>query len=126
MGAWTNLAAIHVNMSHGNTNNWATQKQIGSIAGRLSKHIKVLLSDQCLSMGKEGIRNLRIQFLNDALGDGGCWEGNGPILTTSQLSFGAANAVLDWLESGSAAEDLTDWLAEQDLPYAEEMFEQAE
>jgi len=55
MGTWTNLAAIHVNMSHGDTNNWATKKQVGAIAGRLGKYVKALLLNRGLSMGKEGI-----------------------------------------------------------------------
>jgi hypothetical protein len=123
MGSWANLVAISINASSGSADNWATKKQVGAIAGRLGKHIKAILLGRGLSMGKEAIRDLRLRFLNDVLAGVRLWSGDGGdvILTTSQLSFGAASAVIDWLESGSAAEDMATWLKEQKLPYTEEM-----
>lgn len=125
MSAWTNLAAIGVNAGIGDTNNWATKKQVGAIAGRLGKLVETVLANQMgLSVGKDMTRGLRLLFLNDALAGIDSWGGGGgPITTTKQLSFGAASAVLDWLEGSSAAEDMKAWLMEQGLPYAEVLFE---
>ena len=123
MGAWTNLAAIAINASSGDAHSWATKKQVGSVAGRLGQLIIDVLTNQLgLSMGKKSLRDLRLSFLNDVLRRVQMWGGKGPITTTKQLSFGAASAVIDWLESDSAAEDMAAWLGEQELPYTEEMF----
>lgn len=123
MSAWVNLAAISVNAGSGDTSRRATDAQVGAVAGWLGKQIQEMLITRLgLQVGPERLRDLRLQFLNDVLPTNAFLPGDGLIISTKQISFGDASAVLDWLATDSAADDMVAWLGEQELPYTEEMF----
>ena len=122
MSAWVNLAAISANASSRDTSHWATDAQVGAVAGWLGKQIQEVLAQRLgISVGKKRLRDLRLQFLNDVLPANAYLQGNGPITSTKQISFGDASAVLDWLGDNSAADDMAAWLMEQ-VPHTAEMF----
>jgi hypothetical protein len=120
MSAWSNLAAISVSAASRDRGLLVTKPQVGAVAGWLNKQIQRTLANRLgLSVDKGLLRSLRLQLLNDVLP---ARNEDEFITSTKQISFAEASAILDWLNSSSAAEDMAAWLMEQDLPYAEEMF----
>jgi len=102
------LEGIRINASHGDCRRWATRPQVGAIAGILGKRIR-----EYTALGPDRARELRMELLNELFGELRTLRGRGEISSASQLTFGEARALLDWLHEDGSTEELWGWVDEQ-------------